>query len=86
MSFLARYLFGQHMLFPRKHGRALVNTCSDAFCVLALMGGFCPIQVELNFVFSLAWEMFGQSKVRYILSQSWHGRGLVNTVDIHFVS
>jgi hypothetical protein len=49
------------------------------------MGRFCPIQDELHFVSSLAWEVFGQSKVRYILSYFWLRRGLLNTLDIHFV-
>ena len=49
VSSLASYWFGQHMLFPRKHGRALVNTCSDAFCVFAGMGRVWLLHVEIHF-------------------------------------
>ena len=44
--------FGQHklryILCPRWHGMCLVNTCEEAFCVLAAMVGVCSRHVEIN--------------------------------------
>ena len=36
-------------------------------------------KVAIYFVSSLTLDVFGQHKLRYILSHSWHRRGLVNT-------
>jgi hypothetical protein len=47
---------GQHIFIfsLRWHGRILVNSCSDRFCVLAVMKGVWLTHVEIHFVFTLA--------------------------------
>ena len=67
------------ILCPSWNGTGVLNTVRDTFCVLAFMGGFWSIQVEIHFVSSLARNGFGQHKLRHILCSHWYGRGLVNT-------
>ena len=78
VSFLAWDGFGQNLLrnilYPRWYGRGFANTCLDKFCGLAGMGVFWSTHVDIHFVSSLAWEVFGQ----HMLSPYWHGRGLIN--------
>ena len=75
--------FGQHMfryiLCARWHGMGVVNTSWDAFYVLAGIGWDSLIQVYKHYMSWLAWEVFGQHKLRYIVCARWHVMGLVNT-------
>ena len=61
--------FFQYMLLcilcPRWLGRGLVNTCWDAFYVLAGMGCFLTL-FEMHFVTSMGWMGFGQHMLRCI--------------------
>ena len=83
VSSLPLDVFGQHtlryFLCPCWHGTGVLNTGRDTFCVLAFMGGFWSIQVEIHVVSSLLWADCGNSKLRYILCPHWYGMGLVNT-------
>jgi hypothetical protein len=63
--------FGKHILryilCPRWNGRHLVKTCRDALCVLTGMEWIWSTHVDIDFVPSLAWEVFGHQKLKYIL-------------------
>ena len=48
--------------------------CWDTVWVLVAMGWVCSSQVEMHFVFSLAWEGFGLHMLRYIFWPRWDGR------------
>ena len=43
------------------------------------MGGVWSTQVEMHFIFSLAWDRFGRHMLRCISCLCWHGIGFVNT-------
>jgi hypothetical protein len=59
--------FGQNMLrnilCPRLHGMRLVNTSWYTFCDLFVMGRVWSTQVQINFLFSLAWNGFWSTQV-----------------------
>jgi hypothetical protein len=63
------------MLSPYWHGRGLLNTCWDTFCVLACMGGVWSTHMETHVVSSLAWDGFGITKVEifFVSSLAWDG-------------
>ena len=61
---------------PHCHGRVLVNTSWDTFCVLACMARVCSTHVRMHFLFSMAWEGICPHMLRYILFRRWHGRVL----------
>ena len=60
-------------------GRGLLNTCWDAFCVLAGMGGVWSTHDEMHFKSLLALDELGQYMLRCILCPGWHGRRLLHT-------
>ena len=76
-------MFCQHMLRfvlrPRWHGMGLVISCWGEFCVFAGAGWNWSTHADMCFVSSLAWEVFGQNKLRCILCPRWHWMSLVNT-------
>jgi hypothetical protein len=61
--------FGQHdlkyILCPLRQGMGLVNTCRDTYCVLAGIEGVHSTLIEMYFLFSLAWDYFGQ-RIEYV--------------------
>ena len=63
--------FGKHMLrlflCPRSHGRELINSCLEAFCVLSGSERVWSTYFEIHFESSLARELFGQHMLRFIL-------------------
>ena len=76
-------MFCQHMLRfflrPRWHGMGLVILCWGEFYVFAVTGWNWSTHADMYFVSSLAWEVFGQNKLRCILCPRWHWMSLVNT-------
>ena len=83
MSSLSPDGIGQHMLIciscPRWHGRCLVKTSWDAFCVLAGIWWVWSIHVEMHCESSLSWGGGGQHMLRCILCARWIVMGFVNT-------
>jgi hypothetical protein len=72
--------FGQQLLrYILSHMRGLFNTCRDSFRVLPGIGWVWSAQVDMHIMYFLAWDVFGQHEVRYILCASWQRMGLVNT-------
>ena len=49
-----------------RHGRGLVKTCRDIFCVLAGVGWVRSTHVKMHFVSSLSWDVYGQHILRQI--------------------
>ena len=47
--------------------------------VRAFLVGVWSTGVKIHFLSNLAWEAFGQPKLRYIICPLWHGVYLVNT-------
>ena len=48
------------------------------------MGRVWTVHVEMHFLSLLAYVMFAQHMLRYILSHRWHGIDLVNTYSDKF--
>ena len=78
--------FGQYMLICIYwHEMGLVITFWDEFWVHTFMDA-CSQSKLRYIVFSLARDVFGQQKLKYISSHCWHGRGLIKTIwDTHSV-
>jgi hypothetical protein len=82
-STLAFERFGEHMLSyilcPRWYGRGLVNKNCVAFSDLAGIGGIWSTKDAIHFMFSLAWERFGQHFLKYVFCPRINEIVLVNT-------